>query len=159
MALAGPHQRYIMTSIPGEKFPTWPPATAARLTPHTASHLEADEKVPMTMNFVLAAHGPDIRLPHCPNHQGGFELLYETLKRVCARLWWLGYKKCDISMTAGGGTKRMVICSFDLEIRASCCQGTPGTPIDTISSSNGPCLVHNGHVPHLHGDRAWSRLR
>ena len=56
VALAGPHERCIMTSIPGEKFPTWPPATAARLTPHTASHLEADEKVPMTMNIVLAAH-------------------------------------------------------------------------------------------------------
>ena len=65
-----------MTAIPGEKFPTWPPATAARLTPKTASHLEADEKVPMTMNIVLAAHGPDIRFPNCPIHQEGPELLH-----------------------------------------------------------------------------------
>ena len=79
VALAGPQHRFIITAKSSEKCPIWPPAPAARLTPHSAFTPCGDES--LNISKICFSPRTDLRL-YRP-----IEIEIEEVSRCCMGLY------------------------------------------------------------------------
>ena len=115
MALAGPQQRCIITAKSSEKCQIWPPALAARLTPHSAVTPCGDESLNI---FIKICFSPrtDLGLSR------PIKIVIEVVSRCCSTTRLrapVGTRVQKVRHLSDCWTwaQMMKICCFDLEIR------------------------------------------